>query len=172
MSVFVWQQPVKQYDERLTLAEGLTEYLEHYRLGDGGYTDRWFTLSMPGRISFPVPNIRNRAEAVRFHDLHHVLTGYDTGYAGEAEIGAWEIASGCGRYWSAWLLNFGSFSYGMVAFPRRVYRAFVRGNQSRSLYRSYSYEVVLDASVGAMREQLHIPSVPSHRWGDALKFSL
>jgi NADPH:quinone reductase-like Zn-dependent oxidoreductase len=40
------------------------------------------------------------AAGVKLHDIHHVLTGYDTTWRGKAEIGAWEIASGCGRHYA------------------------------------------------------------------------
>jgi hypothetical protein len=37
-------------------------------------------------------------DALPPHDLHHVATGFDTTLVGEAEIGAWELASGCRHY--------------------------------------------------------------------------
>ena len=43
-----------------------------------------------------------------------MLTEYDTNWVGEAEIGAWEIASGCGRYLAAWVLNLGAFGLGLA----------------------------------------------------------
>jgi len=36
---------------------------------------------------------------------------------GEAEIGAWEIASGCGKYIPAWILNMAAFAYGVLFIP-------------------------------------------------------
>ena len=60
---------------------------------------------------------------------------YETDWAGEAEIAGWEIASGCGRHGWAWLLNLGAFTVGLALFPRRLYRAFLRGRHARNLYR-------------------------------------
>ncbi len=78
------------YSNELTLAEGLSQYLSIYKLGDGGYTDKWFKLKLFWKFGISLPNISNRVAAVKFHDLHHVLTEYSTGFRGEAEIGAWK----------------------------------------------------------------------------------
>jgi len=76
--------------------------------------------------------------------------------AGEAEIAAWEIASGCARYHAAWILNIGAFSAGLVVAPRRVFRAFLRGRDAKTnLYKSGFDESRLnDITVGMLRDQL------------------
>ena len=74
-----------------------------------------------GPVFIPLPNTKARVDAVKFHDIHHLLTEYPATLRGEAEIGAWEIASGCGKYYAAWVLNFGSFFYGMFFFPKATY---------------------------------------------------
>jgi hypothetical protein len=120
---------------------------------DGGYTKRWFRIeSRP--IPIYLPNLKARVDAVRLHDLHHIVTGYGTDWRGEAEIGAWEIASGCGRYWAAWVLNFGALAFGLLATPRRTWRAFVRGRHSRNLYGGEFRDSLLDDSVDALRQRL------------------
>ncbi|MFI5263056.1 MAG: hypothetical protein ACHQM6_00915 [Candidatus Kapaibacterium sp.] len=144
------------YEDQITLSEGLLQYLMHYNLGDGGYTDRFFKINFFWKITLMLPNISGRVNAVKFHDLHHVLTEYGTGLCGEAEIGAWEIASGCGKYWAAWLLNFGSITYGIFLFPKAVFKAFIRGRHCGNLYHGKDYERILDTSVGDMRNELHI----------------
>jgi hypothetical protein len=95
--------------------------------------------------------------AVKFHDLHHVLTEYPTTWRGEAEIGAWEVASGCARHYPAWVLNLEALAIGLVIHPRGVFRAFVRGRRSRNLYRRRFDDALLAARVGDVREQLSIP---------------
>ena len=50
----------------------------------------------------PFPNTPSRKRAVRYHDLHHALTGYATDLTGEFEISAWEIGSGCADHVAAW----------------------------------------------------------------------
>ncbi|MCW8140677.1 MAG: hypothetical protein KIT58_17390 [Planctomycetota bacterium] len=52
--------------------------------GDGGHDDRWVKLKA-GPLTLCFPNTAARVRAVRFHDLHHVLTGYATTWTGEAE---------------------------------------------------------------------------------------
>ena len=120
---------------------------------DGGYTKRWFRIeSRP--IPVYLPNLKARVDAVRLHDIHHIVAGYGTDWRGEAEIGAWEIASGCGRYWAAWVLNSGLFAFGLIAAPRRTWRAFVRGRHSRNLYGGEFRDSLLDESVDALRQRL------------------
>ena len=69
-------------------------YFEKNAFGvDGGYEDAWVDFKL-GPIPFPFPNSAPRVRAVKFHDLHHVLTGYDTNFTGEVEISAWEIGAG------------------------------------------------------------------------------
>jgi hypothetical protein len=48
-----------------------------------------------GRLKLAFPNTQARIRAVRYHDLHHVVTDYETNWKGESEIGAWEVATGC-----------------------------------------------------------------------------
>ena len=61
---------------------------------DGGYADTWVDFKI-GPVPLPFPNTAGRIAAVKFHDLHHVLTGYETNASGEFEISAWEIGAGC-----------------------------------------------------------------------------
>ncbi len=143
------------YPSDLSLRDGRAQYFLHAGFGDGGYTDRWVRLKA-GRFTLMFPNTAARVRAVKLHDLHHVLTEYDTTWTGEAEIGAWEIASGCGRHYPAWLLNFGAFVIGLVLAPRETYRAFVRGRHSANLYRTERSEALLDRRIGEIRRELSI----------------
>ena len=124
---------------------------------DGGYGDAWVVLKL-WRIPLAFPNTAGRRRAVRFHDLHHVLTGYRTDWRGEFEIAAWEVAGGMRRYWEAWLLDLLGFACGLFVSPRRVYRAFVRGRRSRNLYFDEWDEAILSRSVGEVRRRLGLDS--------------
>jgi len=77
---------------------------------DGGYGDAWVKVKIAGRFMPLFPNVAPRVRAVKLHDLHHILTGYGTSWTGEAEIAAWELASGCRSYVAAWLLNAGGLA--------------------------------------------------------------
>lgn len=123
---------------------------------DGGYTDKWVRLRV-GRATLAFPNTAARVRSVRLHDLHHVLTEYDTTWSGEGEIAAWEIASGCGMHYAAWLLNFGAFTVGLLIAPMRTFHAFVRGRRSRNLYSTQFQESMLDRTVAELRSALMIP---------------
>ncbi len=120
---------------------------------EGGYEAKWVDFEL-GPIPMPFPNTDARRRAVKVHDLHHVLTGYATDIYGEAEISAWELAAGCGDMLAAWLLNFGGMAIGMLIAPRRTFRAWLRGRQSRSLYRANVDEALFARRVGELRREL------------------
>src|SRR5713101_6530712 len=145
------------YAPDLSLREGREQYFRHAGFDDGGYSERWVRLKA-GPITFRFPNTAARVRSVKLHDLHHVLTEYETDWTGEAEIAAWEIASGCARHYPAWVLNFGALAVGLLIAPRRTFQAFVRGRHSRNLYRTQFDESLLDRTVGELRAELGIGS--------------
>ncbi|MCC6621884.1 MAG: hypothetical protein IT385_11550 [Deltaproteobacteria bacterium] len=138
-----------------TMREARDRYFHDNGFGpDGGYGEAWVDLAF-GPVHLPFPNTPGRVRAVRFHDLHHVVTGYRTDVLGEAEIGAWEIGAGCKRMWAAWALNLGVMGLGVLRAPRRVFAAFVRGRRSETLY-GREYEPLLDAPVEAVRADTRV----------------
>lgn len=146
---------MQTYDPALTLRDARTRYFEINGFENGGYEERWVKMKA-GPFPIAFPNTKARLKAVKFHDLHHVLTEYETTWSGEAEIGAWEIATGCAYHYPAWLLNLFAFAIGLVISPRRVYEAFLRGRQSSNLYRMTFGEELLSKKVGVVREQLDL----------------
>lgn len=102
---------------QLTLREAREEYFVRNGLEGRGYGDRWVRFRI-GSIPFVFPNSDERRRSVRLHDLHHVVTGYRTTWAGEAEIGGWEIASGCADHYAAWVFNLSAVAIGLVIAPR------------------------------------------------------
>jgi hypothetical protein len=100
---------------------------------DGGYARKWVRIKL-GPVPVLFPNTTGRRAALLPHDLHHVATGYGTTLVGEAEIGAWELASGCRHFYAAWILNLGAVVIGLFLAPRRVVRAFRRGWRCTNLY--------------------------------------
>lgn len=120
-------------DDDLNLQEALYKDLaDHGFAPDGGINDRW-VVGRFGPIPVCFPNAAVRKKAVPFHDFNHVLAGYGHDNVGEAEIGAWELASGCKGYVAAWILNWTALLLG-VRSPRRLYSAFVRGRHCQNLY--------------------------------------
>ena len=148
-------------DPSLSLADARRLYFEENAFGvDGGYGDRWVTVKL-GFLSFSFLNTKARVRAVKFHDLHHLVTGYKTSFLGELEISAWEIGSGCADMIAAWYLNLGGMGWGALLAPRRVWRAFVRGRSSRNLYREPFDDRLLASTVGAVRSRLGLGDGPN-----------
>jgi len=138
------------YADTMTMREARKVYFDANGFGEtGGYDDAWVDFKL-GPIPMPFPNTAARVEAVRFHDLHHLLTGYDTDIVGEFEIAAWEIAAGCKGYGAAWVLNLAGTAGGLVRAPGRVFAAFVRGRGQRTAY-GENLDEVLALTVGAAR---------------------
>lgn len=145
------------YGDALSVREARALYFARAGFGaDGGYGEAWVKLKARGRVVFAFPNTEARIRSVRLHDIHHVLTGYDTSWIGEAEIGAWELASGCGRHLPAWILNLGAVAIGMLIAPRRTLRAFARGRRSGNLYAREFDEALLERTVGELRGELRL----------------
>lgn len=120
-------------DDQITLREALGQHrVENGFAPDGGLNDRW-TFVRFGPIPICIWNTPARKRAAPYHDLNHVVSGYGNDAVGEAEIGAWELASGCKRYLAAWVLNWSALLLGLRS-PRRVFAAFVRGRRTRNLY--------------------------------------
>jgi hypothetical protein len=144
-----------------TLAHARDDYFRVNQFGaDGGYSAAWVDFKL-GPIPVPFPNTASRKRAVRFHDLHHALTGYATDVRGEFEISAWEIASGCADHLAAWQLNLSGLAGGLFAAPRRTFRAFVRGRHSGNLYRSHYDEALLGRRVAEVRRELGLDAEPA-----------
>jgi len=104
---------------------------------------RWGRMRL-GRWQVPVlpltPGLRNH---LIVHDVHHLLTGWDTSYRGEAQLAAWELASGgCGRSLFFWLDRLSFLAIGLVLCPRALGLAFRRGRGCRNLYGSRASELL------------------------------
>ena len=156
---------------RETVQAARSRYFAANGFSDATYRDRWVKFRV-GPLPVVFPNTESRKRAVPLHDLHHVATGYTTTLVGEAEIGAWEIAAGCGPYAAAWLLNAMAFAVGLALAPRRTYRAFVRGRHCRTLYRDGWQDEYLALDVGELRKRLRLDDDPPPRatWRDRSAF--
>jgi hypothetical protein len=163
---------VVAYDSASTLREARELYFAVNGFGpNGGYDDAWVDFKL-GPVPMPFPNTKARVRAVRYHDLHHVLTGYDTDIIGEFEISAWEIAAGCKGYVAAWQLNLGGLFAGALVAPRRTFQAFQRGRHSCTLYDD-DLERLLDSRVGDVRKSVGVDEpTPAPGFGDVVAFGL
>jgi hypothetical protein len=145
-------------------------YFADNGFSEASYNDPWVKLKL-GPIPIWFPNTISRRRAVPLHDLHHIATGYATTWTGEAEISAWELAAGCERYTAARVLDFGAFTWGLAIAPRRVYRAFMHGRRSTSLYHSGWRNDLLDLTVPDLRSRLHVDDKRPTTWRDRLAFA-
>lgn len=87
-----------------------------------------------GCLLAPVPNVSARKKYLKFHDLHHIMTGYGIGKVGESEVSAWELGSRSCRKPLISIMNLFALSTGFILKPKRVLNAFYRGCRSRNLY--------------------------------------
>jgi hypothetical protein len=146
------------YDASLTLRDARALYFERNGIpADGGYSQRWVKVTR-NRLPLYLLNSAPRRRAVPYHDLHHVLTGYDTSNTGEAEISAWELAAGTWPHWFAFFIDLAGLATGLLIAPLLSFRAFVRGRRCRSLYSETLSDELLSTPVGSARARLGIPS--------------
>jgi len=150
---------MNRYAPEERLADARARYFVENGLGDGGYGDRFVVLRAAGLPVAVFPNTQQRVRSVRFHDLHHVLTGYGTSWRGEGEIAAWELASGCRDHVAAWLLNAGAFLVALFIAPRALVRALRCGRRSRNLYDRVWDDTLLERTVGSLRSELGLDPV-------------
>ncbi len=166
---------VATYPDSMTMREARDRYFEVNGFGaDGGYEDAWVDFKFFA-LPFPIPNIEGRRRAVKLHDFHHVLTGYDVDTTGELEIAGYEMGAGCGHFWVGWGLSLPGIAGGALVAPLRTFRAFVRGRRAQTLYtRDYDerYVELLDRTVGEMRRETKLDGEsPVARAADAAMFA-
>jgi hypothetical protein len=164
---------MKMYPDELKVKDALQLYFSKYHFTNGGYNDKWFKIKI-GFLYIPLPNTSGRIAAVKIHDIHHIITEYTADIKGEAEIAGWEIASGCGRYYIAWILNAGSFFYGLFIFPRALFRAFINGRKAKTnFYKATVYnEQLLNQTVGSVRKECLESVQKANNFSDVIFFIL
>jgi len=145
-----------KYDDSLILKDALQIYFSRHHFPNGGYEKKFFNIKI-GKLKIPFPNTEGRKKAVKFHDIHHVLTEYDADWPGEVEIGGWEIGSGCGKHYIAWFLNFGSFTWGVFSYPQKLFKAFMHGRNTKTnfYYDTIYNDQLLNSRIGELRKKLH-----------------
>ncbi len=162
---------IDQDSERLTVYEARARFFRRYGLGpNGGYYERWVPVHI-GRLRFILPNTRGRMRALPFHDLHHLLTGYKPCWPGEALVGAWELAGGCGAFGAAWIFCLWASATGVLSHPGQVFRAFVRGRRGSNLYRQPVDPWDRNLTVALLRERLGIVDEARANLGDKAAFA-
>jgi hypothetical protein len=150
--------PRQTYEPELSLRDARALYFKASGFGDdGGYGKPTVRFEL-GPIPCIIPNPPARVAAVRFHDLHHIVTGYPTDWRGEFEIACFEIAAGCGSLWFAWAINLGGVAGGLLFLPRRSVRAWALGRATGGLYSLPFADALLERSVGEVTATLGLDS--------------
>ncbi len=147
-----------------TPQEVLHQFYRDNNLGDyGGQKSQSVKIELTKRFHFYFPNFDARRKAVIKHDIHHLLTGYSTTLIGESEISAWEIASGCKKYWFAFFIDTSGFMMGLPFNFLRVLKAFSRGRRTRNLYDDLiSIEAALNMKIGELKTYLDLDKFNDH----------
>jgi hypothetical protein len=143
-------------EDSLTVGDALARhYAAHGLPADGGESNPWFRVRI-GPLSVRLPNPPARQRAVFFHDVNHILTGYNTVFSdGEMVIAGFEVGTGCGRFGIAWFINLTMMAFGLVLRPRAIFHAFVRGRGCSSIYHRREDRVELRMKlVGEMKKLL------------------
>jgi len=142
----------------LTVRAARDVYLTENGFTTDGYTAEKVSLMIfGGRMQVSFPNWPSRRAAVPLHDLHHVATGYGADWAGEGEIGIWELMGGCEAP-IVYALNGTAALIGCFVAPGRMLQAYYDARKARALYRQNAkLDDLLDLTVGELRERLGIP---------------
>ena len=119
------------------------------------YSDDWIKLPVWKFHSLYLPNFPARRKAT-LHDIDHILTEYNTDWRGEWQISAFEIGTGCGKYWAGWFINLQGIIVGGICYPLDSVRAYARGRRSRGVYNYRDHEPLLSEKVGKLRSQLAV----------------
>jgi hypothetical protein len=142
------------YDDKLTLREARQQYFNRSGFDDKSYKDNVVYIKF-GPFKFPLMNTKARKKTVPLHDLHHIVTGYDTSWLGEAEISAWEIGSGgTPKYPYIKCIIWSAVFWGFFISPSAVWRAHKRGRGLRNLFRQEYNDGLLNLTVKELRAQI------------------
>lgn len=144
-----------EVDETMTLREAKAFFYKKNRFpSDGGVSkNKWAPVACRD-LKVYLPNFKWRRKALPYHDLHHVLTGYEFRPTGEFQIAAWEFAAGKYPNIYTTLFCIPLVSLGAILIPARTFKAFVRGRKSKTLYSVNDYEKLLDRKVFDVKKEI------------------
>lgn len=140
----------------MTTREALARYFERRGIKpeaesiDEWLRENWAYMNIHGH-RIPMKPLYGYKKVVILHDVHHLLTGYDTNWTGELQVAAWELGSGgCGPYLLMWNNRLFLFLLGLMLWPRITWQAFRRGRTQRNVYR-LDFQDVLARDVEELR---------------------
>ncbi len=144
-------------------------FLENGLPPDGGDSAKRWSVTF-GKLSLSPTNFRWRRRALPCHDLHHIITEYECSPAGEIQTAAWEFAAGRFPHPAATLFCLPLIAAGVVLWPKRTFRAFIRGRHSTTLYSEAISAELLDTRVSALQDRLLPAGEPKASIRDVLAY--
>jgi len=153
----------------VTAHDALGEYFERRGIKpetesvDEWLEENWAYANILGR-RVPIKPLYGYKKVLILHDLHHVVCGFDTTWAGEFQVAAWELGSGgCGPYLLMWNNRVLVAVLGAIFAPAKTWRAFRRGRGQHNLYR-LDCQSVLARDIDELRTYVTASAAPSvHR---------
>lgn len=141
------------YSDDMILKDALLKYFSDNGLpADGGLQDKWARYKILNYTFLAFPNFDSRRAALVRHDVHHIVMDLDTSSLGEGLIAAWELATGCGRFWISWCMEPQALWFGILLSPRKTFQTFVRARRDSNFFHvGFEQERLLNASVGDIR---------------------
>ena len=138
-------------------------YADNHLDLDGGQSKSYVRIDIMPSFHMYIPNFDARRKAVIKHDIHHLITGYETNMAGETEISMWEVASGCKKYWAAFVIDTLGAMMGFWFNLPKLLKSFARGRRTGNLYHGkYTVEQALDMRVGELRKEFKLDQYPKY----------
>lgn len=141
------------YADSLTLERARAEFFAQTGYSERDY-NRLIAKFQVGPFPLWIYNFKSRRQATAIHDVHHVLTGYDTSLVGEGQISAWELGSGYAPGDAAILFILLGTLTGLVVDRKKTWAAFKRGVISRNLYGRRLTPQMMKMSLGELRAEL------------------
>jgi len=167
----LWLNNLMEYSSSMTVQDALRKYyLDNQIPLDGGGGEKWATYKIGPFQIVAFPNFAHRMSAIARHDVHHVVNQLETTSLGEGLIAAWELGSGCGKYWISWCMEPQALWWGILMAPRRTFSLFLLGRRSRNFYHEKFDSETLNLSVGQVRTFLLPKQIPSFRLIDGVAF--
>lgn len=148
-----------RYNSKRSVSEALELYFQRTGIDPvANHSERWAKIHVAGSLFIFLPNTAQRKKELMIHDIHHVATGYDGTWSGEAQISAWEIGSGgCGSNLYVWFIILVAAVIGLFICPRDTFKAFALGRRCKNLFNEDATRV-LSVKLGDLRTQMNLPN--------------
>lgn len=154
----------------MKVQEKLKEYYAKSPFGDDGGASDEEARVYAGPYMITVKNSPERREVIPYHDLHHLVSGYNNSRIGEGEAGAWELGTNCWNKPVTVLLNLGGMVAGIPHSPRRVYLAFMAGCKCRNLY-DLPIQQILESDYSEIYNYVHQKNKEKNWFVNNMRFS-